>query len=124
MEHFRQAIIFGSIFSVFHRGENSHENAGMFGKLVLSVAASFFDNFGLVEFAMYSKIEIIDFLHRRKVFSRSAECFRITIISCVAVLKRSAERLKTFRRCKNSIISIFEYILRSLSLKLSKKLAA
>ena len=41
IEHFRQATVFGSIFSVFHWGKNRHENGGMFGKHVLSVAASF-----------------------------------------------------------------------------------
>ncbi len=77
----------------------------MFGKLVLSDAASFFDNFRFIERAMYSKIEIMDFMHRRNVFSHSAEHFRTASTDVIiVVLKRSAERLKTFRRCIKSLV--------------------
>ena len=74
----------------------------MFGKLILSDAVSFFDNFGLIERAMCSKIETMDFMHRRNVFSRSAERFR-TIIIVDAVLKRSSERLKHSADATNSL---------------------
>jgi len=125
IEHFRQAKVSCSIFSVFHRGENRHKNGDMFGKLVLSDAERFFNDFGLTERAMYTIIEILDFVHRRKVFNRSAERFTTRVIPYVyVVLKRSAERLKTFRRCTKSNISIIVYIARSVSPKSLKNLSA
>ena len=46
---------------MFHRGQNKHKNGVMFGKLVLGDAARFFDNLGLIERAMCSKIENVGF---------------------------------------------------------------
>ena len=105
VQPFSTAIVFGSIFSGFHRGENRHENGAIFEKLVLRAAARFFDNFGLIERATCSKIKILDFLHRRNVLIGSAER------NC----KRSAEPFKTFRRRGKSNVSIFEHVALSMS---------
>ncbi len=68
IEHFRQAIVFGSIFSVFRRSENRHKNGAMFRRLVLSDAERFFNKFGLTERPFMRRLYIVQFQNRRKIF--------------------------------------------------------